>query len=278
MNTLDKFSLDGKTAIITGCAGLLGYQHAVALLELGCNVVLTDSNPSALDICFNKLRSVFPNASIYSFTMDVTKASSIRDIASHLYSTGVRIDILINNAAVNPKVTADRAIESSSRLEELSITEWNLHMSVGLTGAFLCCQIFGAQMASDGRGGVILNISSDLSVIAPDQRLYSSTGLLGDDEPVKPVTYSVIKTGLIGLTRYVATYWAHKGIRCNALSPGGVYTDQSSDFVTRLTTLIPLQRMARKDEYRPIIQFLCSDASSYLTGQNIVMDGGRSVL
>jgi NAD(P)-dependent dehydrogenase (short-subunit alcohol dehydrogenase family) len=132
-------------------------------------------------------------------------------------------------------------------------------------------------MAKDCKGGVILNIASDLSVFSPDQRLYRKEGLPDDLQPVKPVTYSVIKTGLVGLTRYLATYWADKGVRCNALSPGGVFNGQGEAFVQRLSSLIPLGRMADKDEYRAAVQFLCSEASSYMNGQNIVMDGGRSV-
>jgi NAD(P)-dependent dehydrogenase (short-subunit alcohol dehydrogenase family) len=132
-------------------------------------------------------------------------------------------------------------------------------------------------MAQDSKGGVILNIASDLSVLSPDQRLYRRDGLSDEMQPVKPVTYSVIKAGLIGLTRYLATYWASNNVRANALSPGGVFNGQSNEFVQRLNSLIPLGRMATQDEYRAAVQFLCSDASIYLNGQNIVMDGGRSV-
>jgi NAD(P)-dependent dehydrogenase (short-subunit alcohol dehydrogenase family) len=132
-------------------------------------------------------------------------------------------------------------------------------------------------MAARGKG-VILNIASDLSVIAPDQRLYRREGVPEERQPVKPVTYSVIKTGLVGLTRYLAAYWADRGVRVNALSPGGVFDGQPEDFVQRLSALVPLGRMARRDEYRAAVQFLCSPASSYMTGQNLVMDGGRSVL
>ena len=191
---------------------------------------------------------------------------------------GIRIDILINNAAIDPKVKGDSSILESSRLENFELDQWNLQINVGLTGAFLCAKYFGSAMARDGHGGVILNIASDLSVFAPDQRLYKKDGLQPDQQPVKPVTYSVIKHGLIGLTKYLATYWAEQGVRCNALSPGGVYNGQSEEFVQKLTELIPLKRMASKDEYRGAVQFLCSDASAYMNGQNMVMDGGRSVL
>jgi NAD(P)-dependent dehydrogenase (short-subunit alcohol dehydrogenase family) len=127
-------------------------------------------------------------------------------------------------------------------------------------------------------GGTILNIASDLSVISPDQRLYRQDGLAEDQQPVKPVTYSVVKHGLIGLTKYLATYWADQGVRCNAISPGGIYSGQPEEFVGRLRNLIPMGRMADKDEYKSAIVFLCSNASAYMTGQNLIMDGGRSVL
>jgi NAD(P)-dependent dehydrogenase (short-subunit alcohol dehydrogenase family) len=130
-------------------------------------------------------------------------------------------------------------------------------------------------MAKRG-GGVVVNVASDLAVIAPDQRLYRQPGLPADRQPVKPVTYSIVKTGLIGLTRYLATYWAEAGIRVNAISPGGVYNNQPDNFVQRLENLIPLGRMAEADEYQAAILFLCSGASSYMTGANLVIDGGRS--
>jgi NAD(P)-dependent dehydrogenase (short-subunit alcohol dehydrogenase family) len=140
----------------------------------------------------------------------------------------------------------------------------------------LVSRVFGGKMAERG-SGVILNIASDLSVISPDQRLYMKKGLEQHEQPVKPISYSVIKTGLVGLTRYLATYWAESGVRVNALSPGGVFDGQSSSFVDELSQRIPMARMACPSEYRGCVQFLCSDASSYITGQNIVADGGRSV-
>lgn len=278
MVAFEKFNLSGKTALITGAAGLLGMEHAAALLESGATVVLTDISATDLDAATQLLVQRHDRARIITLEMDVTNPTAIGVVVEILSGRGLRADILVNNAAIDPKVKGDQGVVETSRLERFSLDQWNLQVAVGLTGAFLCSQAFGSAMARDGKGGVILNISSDLSVFAPDQRLYRKNGLADDLQPVKPVTYSVIKAGLIGLTRYLATYWADKGVRCNALSPGGVFNGQGDEFVQRLTSLIPLGRMADKDEYRAVVQFLCSDASAYMNGQNIVMDGGRSTL
>jgi NAD(P)-dependent dehydrogenase (short-subunit alcohol dehydrogenase family) len=152
---------------------------------------------------------------------------------------------------------------------------WEQDIAVGLTGAFLCSRTLGAEMAGVGRG-VILNIGSDLGLIAPDQRLYQKDGSPPDEQPVKPVTYSVVKSGLIGLTRYLATYWADRGVRANLIAPGGVYTDQDHNFVEQLSRLIPLGRMAHHDEYKSSVAFLVSDASSYMNGAILSIDGGRT--
>ena len=273
----EKFDLGGKTALITGAAGLLGMEHAAALLESGSKVVLTDISEAALASAKDKLSQDADPASIFTEVMDVSKPESIRAVNEQLKAAGRRVDILVNNAAIDPKVKGDQGVVETSRLENFPLDQWELQVSVGLTGAFLCSQVFGSAMAVDGRGGVILNIASDLSVFSPDQRLYRKDGLADDMQPVKPVTYSVIKAGLVGLTRYLATYWAERGVRANALSPGGVFNGQGDEFVKRLASLVPMGRMAERDEYRAAVQFLCSDASSYLNGQNIVMDGGRSV-
>jgi NAD(P)-dependent dehydrogenase (short-subunit alcohol dehydrogenase family) len=273
----EKFNLTGKTALITGAAGLLGLEHAAALLESGARVLITDINDEALRAAEVALIKDFNGANIRSEIMDVVSPDSVRSISDKLSSDKYYIDVLVNNAAIDPKVRGHRGVVETSRLENFPMDQWNLQIAVGLTGAFLCSQVFGSAMAKSGKGGVILNISSDLSVISPDQRLYGIDDLEDDMQPVKPVTYSVIKTGLIGLTRYLATYWAEKGVRCNALSPGGVFNGQNGQFVQRLSSLIPLGRMAVRDEYRSAVQFLCSDASSYMNGENLVMDGGRSV-
>jgi NAD(P)-dependent dehydrogenase (short-subunit alcohol dehydrogenase family) len=273
----EKFDLTGRTALITGAAGLLGKEHAAALLESGAKVVLTDIGDATLNAACSQLAQHFDAEKILSKRMDVSQLEEIRALAETLWSAGVRIDVLVNNAAIDPKVKSEQGVLETSRLENFPLEQWNLQVAVGLTGAFLCSQVFGTAMAKDGKGGVILNIASDLSVFSPDQRLYRKEGLPPDAQPVKPVTYSVVKAGLVGLTRYLATYWAENGVRANALSPGGVFNGQGDEFVQRLSSLIPLGRMAQRDEYRAAVQFLCSDASAYMNGQNIVMDGGRSV-
>lgn len=273
----EKFDLTGKTALITGAAGLLGKEHAAALLESGATVVLTDIGEPTLKAAHAELSRNFEPGKIITRVMDVSQLGAIHAVAEDLWSDGVRIDILVNNAAIDPKVKGDQGILETSRLENFPQNQWDLQIAVGLTGAFLCSQVFGTAMARDGTGGVILNIASDLSVFSPDQRLYWKEGLPDDMQPVKPVTYSVIKAGLVGLTRYLATYWTEQGVRANALSPGGVFNGQGDEFVQRLSALIPLGRMAQRDEYRAAVQFLCSAASAYMNGQNIVMDGGRSV-
>lgn len=274
---LDRYNLSGKTALITGGVGLLGFHHAQAILEVGGSVVITDLKESDLIIAKEKLSHDYDKKNIDIIAMNVTDKANIDNTLQSLTGAGIRVDILINNAAIDPKVDMESAIKESSRLENFDLDQWNLQLNVGLTGAFLCSQIFGTAMASDGKGGVILNIASDLSVISPDQRLYRKDGLTDNLQPVKPVTYSVIKSGLVGLTRYLSTYWIEQGVRCNALSPGGVYRSQGKEFVDKLQALIPMGRMARSDEYKSTVQYLCSDASSYMNGQNVVVDGGRSI-
>lgn len=275
MTTREQFDLNGRIAVITGGAGLLGPEHAIALAQAGATVAITDIDGTAAEKTASRLGQELGSARFVGLAMDVTDPGSIRRTRDTLLQRFGKVDILVNNAAIDPKVNADSLVETS-RLEHFPLEQWEFQIRVGLTGAMLCSQIFGGWMAAN-TGGVILNIASDLSVFAPDQRIYRKDGLPEERQPVKPVTYSVIKTGLIGLTRYLATYWADKNVRVNALSPGGVYVNQPETFVQKLTNLIPLGRMARRDEYRGAVQFLCSDASSYMTGQNIVVDGGRSV-
>jgi NAD(P)-dependent dehydrogenase (short-subunit alcohol dehydrogenase family) len=267
------FDLSGRVAVITGGTGLLGQQHAEAIANAGGIPVLADIYVESVDTQSRAWKERF-GSSACTIKADITQPKSIKSLLAEILQRFDRVDILINNAANNPKMENVAEVEFS-RLENFSLKQWESDLSVGLTGAFLCSQIIGSEMAKR-KSGVIVNVASDLAVIAPDQRLYRKPNLRPEQQPVKPVTYSVVKTGLIGLTRYLATYWAEAGIRVNAISPGGVYNDQSDEFVQRLANLIPLGRMANLGEYQAAILFLCSDASSYMTGTNLVIDGGRS--
>lgn len=272
------FDITGKTALITGGAGLLGVQHAIALRDIGAHLVLTDINTSSLEKArASILAGCTGTGDIHIKIMDVGQKESIQAVANELEAANIYVDILINNAAIDPKVKGDVGIIESSRLEHFPLDDWNFQIQIGLTGAFLCSQIFGYKMA-EGKGGNIVNIASDLAVIAPDQRLYKKDGVEAHLQPVKPVTYSVIKFGLLGLTKYLSTYWPNQNVRCNALSPGGVFNGQDEVFLSKLEPLIPMGRMAKADEYRGALQFLCSDASTYMNGHNLIIDGGRSVL
>ncbi len=274
-NALENFSLEGKVIIITGGAGLMGAKHAEAIVEANGIAVLWDIDAKAAGTVAESI-SGGSGAEITADRVDITDLESIKDGFERVLKRNGKADGLINNAANDPKVDTSDDL-AWSRFENFSLDAWNMDMGVGLTGAFLCSQVVGSWMAENG-GGVIVNIASDLSVISPDQRLYRQQGLADDRQPVKPVTYSIVKHGLIGLTKYLATYWAKQNIRVNAISPGGIYTGQPEEFVARLTDLIPMGRMADKDEYKSAIVFLCSNASGYMNGQNLIMDGGRTVL
>ena len=269
------FDLTGRVAIVTGGAGLLGYYHGAILAAAGARVVLLDLPSADPASRASQLNQTYGEECL-GFVADITSEAALLNVRDHLLNLFGRIDILINNAANNPKVE-DSQNNTWSRLENFPLEVWDADIRVGLTGAFLCSRVFGAEMAKRN-SGVILNVASDLAIIAPDQRLYRKEGLADDEQPVKPVTYSVVKTALLGLTRYLAAYWSGSNVRVNAISPGGVFNNQPEDFLNRVSQLIPMGRMARRDEYQGAILFLCSDASSYMTGANLVIDGGRSCL
>jgi NAD(P)-dependent dehydrogenase (short-subunit alcohol dehydrogenase family) len=252
---------------------LLGAKHAEAIAEFGGAPILLDIDEKSGTEKAQRISDDYQVDCEFKLC-DITDESQILSVRDALLSKHGHIDILINNAAIDPKVKA-KSNKNLSRLENFSVDQWNLELSVGLTGAMLCSKIFGYEMAKKGKG-VILNISSDLGLISPDQRLYKKEGLPQNEQQVKPVTYSVIKHGLIGLTKYIATYWADKGVRCNALCPGGIYNDQPDEFINKISNLIPMGRMANPDEYKAAIIFMVSEASAYMNGSVIVMDGGRS--
>ncbi|MBX9704275.1 MAG: SDR family oxidoreductase, partial [Silvanigrellaceae bacterium] len=209
------------------------------------------------------------------FEMDVTHETSVANVLEALTKKNINVDILINNAARNPSVN-EKGVQLSDRIESLSIENWYQDIHVGMTGAVICAKVFGTQMAKKGKGNII-NVASDLAVIAPDQRLYAHENLSSEKQPVKPISYSAVKHGLIGITKYLSTYWPDRNVRCNSISPGGILNNQNESFINKICERIPMKRMARSDEYQGAMIFLCSEASSYMNGANLVIDGGRSV-
>lgn len=268
------FDISGRVAVITGGGGLLGVQHAEAIIEGGGIPVLVDIDSSALERAVKHLKEKFEGKEVLALRADITKKDEVEKIAAEVFGKYKRIDILVNNAANNPKMEAGKG-NQWSRFENFPLGMWNADLAVGLTGAFLCSQAIGKVMVKQGRG-VIVNVASDLGLIAPDQRIYRLKGMTDETQPYKPATYCAVKGGLISLTRYLATYWAKKGIRVNTLTPASVFNNQDPEFVEKISNIIPMGRMSFKHEFKAALLFLVSDASSYMTGSNLVVDGGRT--
>ena len=254
-----------RIAIITGGCGLFGKLQIKALEEINYKVIVIDIDKKKISKL--KLNKEFKNVEF--FECDITNYENILKIKKKIFKKYNQVDVLVNNAAND--IVPKKKINSKLSIYNLDIHNLINDINVGLIGAIYCSKIFGEQMIKK-KNGIILNISSDLSVIAPDQRLYSHLGIS------KPVSYSVTKHGLTGLTKYLASFWAKQNVRVNSFSPGGIYNNQDKLFVEKIKNLIPMGRMANKTEYKKTIQFLCSDDSSYMTGQNIVSDGGRSII
>lgn len=268
----ERFNLHGRVIVVTGGAGFLGRQHCMAIAAAGGTPVIVDVDRARADVLLGELRARY-DVPATAWIVDITSDDAVRRNCADVRTRYGRIHGLVNNAANNPKVEDGQA--AFTRLEAFPLDVWQQDVAVGLTGAFLAAKHYGAAIAEDG-GGTIVNIASDLALIAPDQRLYRDPSAPGDAQPVKPVSYSVVKTGLVGLTRYLATYWCDQNVRCNALCPGGVENGQDPGFLREVGTRIPLGRLARPDEYQGPLVFLLSDASSYVTGAVIAADGGRS--
>jgi NAD(P)-dependent dehydrogenase (short-subunit alcohol dehydrogenase family) len=273
MTTGPDFSLKGRVAIITGGAGLLGIRHAQAIAAAGGVPVLADIRQPDAEARASAVASEF-GVPAMGAGCDVTRPESVDALLQGVLTRLGRVDILVNNAANNPKVEAPR--QDFSRLERFPTDQWNADVAVGLTGPFLCAKIIGGALAKQRRG-VIINISSEYGIIAPDQRLYHRDGMAADQQPVKPVTYSVVKAGLHGLTLYLATYWADAGVRVNTISLGGVESGQPAAFLERAAARIPMGRMAQPHEFQGALVYLCSDAAAFVTGANLVVDGGKTI-
>ena len=271
------FDLTDKVVVITGGAGKLGQKHAEAVAEFNGVPILLDLSLKQSELVATRITKEYGVKSL-GLKVDITNESQVTQCCQNLLNEFGKIDVLINNATNNPKIENIEQEKNFSRLENFDLNVWNQDLAVGLTGAFLCSKYFGFAISKNPNGGSIINISSDLGVIAPDQKLYQKDCLSDEQQPVKPISYSIVKTGLLGLTRYLATYWAHKNVRCNALCPGGIKNNQlTEDFLKDMHQRIPMGRMAHVDDYKSAIVFIASDASSYLNGAIISMDGGRSV-
>lgn len=265
------FRIDGKVAIITGGAGLLGREFSFALAQYGAHVVVADIMDSkAKQLAEEITENGFPKAS--GIQVDVSDKESVQKMVEKVLHEFGHIDILVNNAAIDPKFDVSHAGENINDFEHYPLELWNKGIAVNLTGVFLCSQAVAEPMLRQG-SGVIVNISSTYGIVGPDQRLYERKEL-GSVRMYKPVVYSVTKSAIIGLTRYLATYWAGKNIRVNALTPGGVFNRHDDEFVRRYSERTPMGRMADKSEYCGALLFLVSDASSYMTGANLIVDGG----
>ena len=268
----DVFSLSGMVVVITGAGGLLGGHHAEAVARAGGTPILLDIAHQRISTLAEDINKRFGCKSL-AFAVDITDEMAVEKNCTQILSLFGKIDGLVNNAANNPAVSSD-GLAGSGRIEHFSVEDWSADLAVGLTGAFICSKHYGSAIAK--QGGSIVNISSDLGLIGPDQRLYRKIGVADDQQPAKPVTYSVVKSGIIGLTKWLATYWAEQGVRCNALCPGGVENNQSDSFIADVKTRIPMGRMAHPDEYSGSLIYLLSSASSYVTGAVLVADGGRT--
>lgn len=267
-------SLNEKVAIVTGGSGFLGQQHCMALLEKGSIVFNFDLHPLNI-LNFSEFETY--QKKLFNVTCDITNEKNVKDSFNKVIEDKGKVDILINNASIDHKVSPDLSTNNQDfRFENFDFSNWQSELAVGLTGAIFCSK-YAAKSMIKNRYGIIVNISSDLGVIAPDQRIYEkSLAPLSGIRYFKPFSYSVIKHGLIGLTKYLATYLAEYGIRVNSLSPGSIFNHQDPEFIQKLEHNIPLGRLAAVNEYRGAIQFLASNASSYMTGQNLIIDGGRS--
>lgn len=263
------FDLSDRVVLITGGAGLLGEAYAWALGKAGAHAIIADldvdrSASLALDITEGTDRRAL------GLRVDVTEPASVERMVRLTLENFGHLDGLVNNAAIDPKFDADSAGQHTNRFEDFPLEAWQQALDVNLTGMFLCAQAVAPVMREQGHG-VIINVASTYGLVGPDQRLYQREG---QPPSYKPVTYSVSKAGVIGLTNYLATYFAGSGIRVNTLTPGGVFAGHDEEFVDRYSDRTVLGRMAEREEIASALLYLLSDASSYMTGSNLVVDGG----
>jgi len=267
---VNDFRLDGQVALVTGALGLLGREHLKALGNAGAKLVVTDISEEGCRAFARELTGMGIDA--WGQAADVTDKDSLLRLRDAAFARMGRVDVLVNNAALDEKVEgAGVARLEASKFENLSVETFRRSLDVNVTGVFLASQVFGSPMAEHG-GGSIINVASTYGLVAPDQSLYQSSD--GTQLFYKSAAYPTTKGAVLQLTRYLAAYWGHRGVRVNALCPGGVSNGQSEDFVARYTQKTPLGRMANRSDYQGAVVYLASEASRYMTGATLVVDGG----
>lgn len=266
MNSLELFSLKNRVAIVTGALGLIGKNHCQALAEAGANIIVCDLDENR---CI-EFAATLPIKSI-GVGVDITKKSSVENLRDKVVKEFGKIDILVNNAAINDMFENPQAAAELSMFENYPLDMWQKSIDVNVTGTFLCSQVLGTEMVKAGKGSII-NVASTYGIVGPDQSIYKKPD--GSQTFYKSAAYPATKGAIINFTRFLAAYWGNKGVRVNTLSPGGVENNQDEYFVKNYSSKTPLNRMAYPTDYKGAIVFLSSDASAYMTGANLVVDGG----
>jgi NAD(P)-dependent dehydrogenase (short-subunit alcohol dehydrogenase family) len=266
------FSLRGRTAVVTGACGLIGREHCRALLGAHASLVAVDLSAQQLDALVETLRAEFgPEATVIGVATDITDRASVERLRDRVLAELGSIDVLVNNAAINDMFESPAAAGEQSKFENYPLELWQKSLDVNVTGTFLCSQILGSEMTRHGRGSIV-NVASTYGVVAPDQSIYRRPD--GSQAFFKTAAYPVTKGAVISFTRFLAAYWGGSGVRVNTLSPGGVENGQDEYFIGNYAARTPLGRMAQPTDYRGALLFLASDASSYMTGANLIVDGG----
>ena len=260
------FSLKNKVAVVTGAVGLIGKQHCYALSEAGANIVVCDIDKNKCEQLAKEL-----NTKSIGIETDITKPESVKNLKEKILNEFGKIDILVNNAAINDMFENPLMAAELSMFENYPLDMWQKSIDVNLTGTFLCSQILGNEMAKTGKGSII-NIASTYGIVAPDQSIYKRKD--GSQSFYKSAAYPVTKGAVISFTKFLAAYWGNKGVRVNTLSPGGVENNQDEFFIENYSAKTILGRMAKPTDYKGAIIFLSSDASEYMTGANLIVDGG----
>lgn len=269
---MNLFNIEGRVAIVTGGTGLIGTNHCKALADAGASIVVADLN---MERCETVRRSLQNPDNHFSIVFDITNEEEVKNASRAIIEKYGKIDVLVNNAAINDMFENPLLAGEQSMFENYPVKMFRQSLEANVTGTFLCCQVFGSEMAKQGKGSII-NIASTYGMVGPDQSIYKDKE--GNQLFYKSAAYPATKGAVINFTRFLAAYWGKKGVRVNTLSPGGVENSQDNFFVENYSAKTPLHRMAKPTDYQGAIVYLASDASDYMTGANLVVDGGWTAI